>query len=181
MAVTVPISISIDDFKFYLGIDKEFDSRYLEPLIIQAEDIAGQTILGTDLMVKLRNDYNSNSLSGVYQEIYNSDKASVMKMVIYQAYVIGLPRMLYRIGAATISKGDTDEISSIEMDELARLQRSAEGSRAFYENQVKNYIQNNWSSFPELSANTPDYVKPNTAESDTSQGTTYTTNNKYEI
>lgn len=181
MAVTIPLLIDIDKFKFFLGISESFDSRYLEPIIIQATDLSAQNILGTELMVKLRSDFNEDTLAGVYQELYDSDKASVMKMVIYQAYVIGLPRMLYKIGAETISKGETDEVTSIEMDELARLQRSAEGSRAFYENQVKNYLLNNWASFPELRENAPDYVKPDTSPSDTSQGTTYTSNNRYQI
>lgn len=181
MAVTIPLLIDIDKFKFYLGISESFDSRYLEPIIIQATDLVAQNVLGTALMVKLRTDFNADTLAGYYDEIYNSDKASVMKMVIYQAYVLGLPRMLYKIGAETIGKGETDEVSSIDTDELARLQRDADASKAFYENQVKDYIVNNWSEFPELSDTTLDYIQPNTAESDTSQGTTYSYNNKYEL
>ena len=108
MAVTIPLLIGLDDLKFYLGITENFDSRLLEPLVIQSTDLSAQNVLGTALMIKLRNDYNSNTLAGYYQELYDSDKASVMKMIIWQTYVMALPRMLYKIGAETISIGDTD-------------------------------------------------------------------------
>ena len=178
---TVPLIIGIDDLKFYLGISRSFDARLLEPLIIQSTDLASQNVLGTALMVKLRTDYNTNSLTGIYQELYDSDKASVMKMVIFQTYVMALPRMLYKIGAETISVGDTDEVTSIGSDELGKMQREAEASKAFYENQVKDYLTKNYSSFVELSDSTPEYIKPNTRESFTGLGTTYSIDKKYDI
>lgn len=181
MAVTVPLIIGIDKLRFYLGISENFDARLLEPLIIQSTDLAAQNVLGTALMVKLRNDYNNDTLSGLYQELYESDKASVMKMIIWQTYVAALPRMLYKIGAETISVGDTDEVTSIGPDELAQMQRQAEASRAFYENQVKDYLTKNYSSFPELVDNTPEYIRPNTRESFTGLGTSYSINKTYDI
>lgn len=176
-----PLIIGIDRFKFFTGISQEFDAKYIEPLIIQATDLVCQNVLGTALTVKLRTEYNANTLSGIYEEIYNSDKASVEKMVIYQTLILGLPRMLYKIGAETISVGDTEEINSIGTDELALLQRQASASKVFYENQVIDYIRNNYSNFPELVEDTPDYVQPNLKERDTSQGTTYSVNRVYEI
>ena len=173
--------IGIDRFKFFTGVSQSFDAKYIEPLIIQATDLAAQNVLGTALMVKLRTDYNEGTLTGVYQELYNSDKASVEKMVIYQALILGLPRMLYKIGAETISTGDTDEVSSIGTDELSLLQRQASASKAFYENQVIDYLRNNKESFPELENNEPDYFKANLTDRDTSQGTTYSINRFYEI
>jgi hypothetical protein len=181
MAVTIPLLIGLDDLKFYLGITENFDSRLLEPLVIQSTDLAAQNVLGTALMIKLRNDYNSNTLTGLYQELYNSDKASVMKMIIWQTYVMALPRMLYKIGAETISIGDTDEVTSIGSDELGNMQRQAEASKVFYENQVKQYLTSNFQNIPELSVNTPEYIRSNRTESYSSQGTTYSINKRYEL
>ena len=181
MAVTIPLLIGLDDLKFYLGITENFDSRLLEPLVIQSTDLAAQNVLGTALMIKLRNDYNSNTLTGLYQELYNSDKASVMKMIIWQTYVMALPRMLYKIGAETISIGDTDEVTSIGSDELGNMQRQAEASKVFYENQVKQYLTSNFQNIPELSVNTPEYIRSNRTESYSSQGTTHSINKRYEL
>ena len=173
--------IGVDRFKYFTGVSKGFDSKFLAPLIIQATDLISQNILGTALMIKLRTDYNELTLTGAYQELYNSDKASVEKMVIYQALILGLPRMLYKIGAETISTGDTEEVSSIGTDELSLLQRQASASKVFYENQVIDYLRNNRASLPELDNNTPDYLRANLTERDTSQGTTYSINRVYEI
>tara|TARA_R110001606_G_scaffold346299_1_gene495250 strand:- start:389 stop:934 length:546 start_codon:yes stop_codon:yes gene_type:complete len=181
MATTKPLIIGIDDLRFYLAISENFDARLLEPLIIQSTDLVAQGVLGTALTVKLRTDYNNETLAGFYDELYDSDKASVMKMVIWQTYVLALPRMLYKIGAETISVGDTDEVTSIGSDELAQMQRQAEASRAFYENQVKQYLISNNINFPELSNDTPEYIRPNTRESFTGLGTTFSINKNYEI
>jgi hypothetical protein len=181
MAVTIPLLIGLDDLKFYLGITENFDSRLLEPLVIQSTDLAAQNVLGTSLMIKLRNDYNSNTLAGYYQELYDSDKASVMKMIVWQTYVMALPRMLYKIGAETISIGDTDEVTSIGSDELGNMQRQATASKVFYENQVKNYLTQNFQNIPELAVNTPEYIRSNRTESYSSQGTTYSINKRYNI
>ena len=173
--------IGVDRFKYFTGVSEKFDAKYIAPLIIQATDLAAQNVLGTALTIKLRTDYNEGTLAGVYQELYNSDKASVEKMVIYQALILGLPRMLYKIGAETISAGDTEEVASIGTDELSLLQRQASASKTFYENQVIEYLQNNRNSFPELEDSEPDYLKANLTERDTSQGTTYSINRLYEI
>ena len=177
MATTKPLIIGIDDLRFYLAISENFDARLLEPLIIQSTDLVAQGVLGTALTVKLRTDYNNETLAGFYDELYDSDKASVMKMVIWQTYVLALPRMLYK----TISVGDTDEVTSIGSDELAQMQRQAEASRAFYENQVKQYLISNNINFPELSNDTPEYIRPNTRESFTGLGTTFSINKNYQI
>tara|TARA_R110000851_G_scaffold28683_1_gene79616 strand:+ start:7828 stop:8373 length:546 start_codon:yes stop_codon:yes gene_type:complete len=181
MAITIPLIIGLDDLRFYLGITENFDSRLLEPLVIQSTDLAAQNVLGTALMIKLRNDYNQGTLSSYYQELYNSDKASVMKMVIWQTYVMALPRMLYKVGAETISIGDTDEVTSIGSEELGNMQRQATASKVFYENQVKQYLTQNFQNIPELSVNTPEYIRSNRTESYSSQGTTYSINKRYEL
>ena len=61
------------------------------------------------------------------------------------------------------------------------MQRQATASKVFYENQVKNYLTQNYGNFPELAENTPEYIRSNRTESYSSQGTTFTTNKRYEI
>jgi hypothetical protein len=102
-------------------------------------------------------------------------------MIIWQTYVMALPRLLYKIGAATISVGDTDEVTSVDSDTLSGMQRTAEASMVFYENQVKTYLHNNYPDFPELIDSTPSYVPVNVETVYTSQGTTYSVNKFYEI
>ena len=181
MAIDIPLLIGVDEFKFYTATSESFTAEIITPAIIQSTDLAAQNVLGTALMVKLKSDYNGGTLAAKYQELYDSDKASVLKMVIWQTFVMALPRLLYKIGAATISVGDTDEVSSIDDTQLASMQRTAESSMVFYENQVKQYLTTNYSSFAELVDSTPNYIPADTKAVYTSQGTTYSVNKVYEI
>jgi hypothetical protein len=181
MAITKDLLIGIDEFRYYTGMSKSLTAELLTPLIIQATDLASQNVLGTALMIKLRTDYNASSLANKYLTLYDSDESSVLKMIIWQTYVMALPRLLYKIGAATISVGDTDEVTSVDSDTLSGMQRTAEASMVFYENQVKTYLHNNYPDFPELIDSTPSYVPVNVETVYTSQGTTYSVNKFYEI
>jgi hypothetical protein len=171
--------ISIDDLKTVCGISDAFDANYLEPMIVQSIDLATQSVLGTALTVKLRTDYNNGGIGGIYATLWNSDESSVKKMICWQTYQLSLPRMLYKIGAETISSGDTDEVTSITQDELGLLIRQADSTRVQYENRVKEFLTNNYSSIPELATSTLGYLRPNTEEVNTSMGLSFGTNNTF--
>ena len=176
MAITEQLIIDIDQFKYYTGISNAFDANYLAPFIIQATDLASQNVLGTALMIKLRDDFNADALTGAYETLYNSDEASVVKMVCWQAAILGLNSMIFKIGAETISLGDTSEVESIGTEELGMMKRNWSSSKVFYENRVKAYLTNNRSDFAELADTNIDYLQANTVSGDTSQGTTYSGN-----
>ena len=168
--------ISIDKLRYYANIADTTDANFLAPLIIQATDTIGEQTLGTALVNKLITDYNNDSLSGIYETIY----PMVEKMIVWQSYSLGLPRMLYRIGNGQITKGTSSGNSNpIDTTDLANLQRGASATVATYENKVKTFLQYNYNSIPELKIDTPTFIKANLKESDTSQGTTYTPNILY--
>lgn len=163
--------ISVDDLRDYTAMSDNFDSEILTACIIRATDLNCQEVLGTALTDKLITDYNANTLTGVYDELYDSSKASVKKMVIWQAYVYGLSRFAFRIQNSGISRSggnlDTDPITN---EDLAILQREARGALSKYENRVKTYLGQNYSDFTELQDNTPEYIKANLKESSTDYG-----------
>ena len=172
--------ISVDDFKNICGIDKAFDANYLEPMIVQATDTVTENILGTALTIKIRTDYNSDSLTGLYATLWDSDQCSLKKLLAWQTLQLCLPRMLYKIGAETISTGDTELVASISSDELGLLNRNADSTRVLYENRVKKFLEQNQASIPELQDTTPEYLKPNLEKSDTSLGMSFGVDNRYQ-
>ena len=169
--VNLSLIISIDDFRGYTAISDNFDSNTLAAIIVRATDLNCQEILGTALTDKLILEYNAGTLAGAYDELYDSSKSSVKKMVIWQAYVHGLSRFAYKIQNNGISKtgGDIDA-EALQPDELGRLQREAQGTLTLYENRVKNYISNNFSDFPELLDTTPEFLKVDLQKSKTDYG-----------
>jgi hypothetical protein len=163
--------VSIDDFRGFTAISDNFDSSILASIIIRATDLNCQEVLGTALTEKLTTDFNADTLAGDYLELYDSAKASVKKMVIWQAYVYGLPRFAFKIQNNGISKtgGDLDT-NSIDNSDLGILQREARGVLANYENRVKNYLSQNYSNFPELQDSTPEYLRSDLTKSNTDYG-----------
>jgi hypothetical protein len=172
--INEPLIISVDDIRSYTAISDNFDSQILAACIKRAQDLNCRNILGTALTNKLVTDYNSDSLTGIYETLYDSSEASVRLMVVWQAYVYGLPRMAFKIQNSGISKtgGDIDA-TVITNEELGILQREAKGALTAYENNVKRFIQLNYSDIPELSDSTPEYIKPNTDKSTSDFGMSY--------
>lgn len=163
--------ISINDLRSYTAISDNFDAQILASVIIRATDLNCQQTLGTALTDKLIADYNAGTLAGAYDELYDSSKASVKKMVIWQAYVYGLSRMMFKVQNSGISKTGGDlQADPITLEELGAMKREASAALALYENRVKAYLSQNRSSFPELQDNTPEYLRANTEESKTDYG-----------
>lgn len=163
--------ISVDDLRGLTAISDNFDISILTSVIIRATDLNCQEILGTALTEKLITDFNADTLAGDYLELYDSAKSSVKKMVVWQAYVYGLPRFAFKIQNNGISKTGGDiEADSIDNTELGILQREAKGALTLYENRVKNYLSQNYSKFTELQDNTPEYLRSDLTKSKTDYG-----------
>jgi len=175
MAVTEDLIIGVDRFRYFCSINDSNDAEFLAPYILQATDTIAQNILGTALTEKIISDYNAGTLAGVYQELYSSSKSRLERMVCWQAYRLGLPTMAIKINNNSVTRHVGDGESSSNSD-LAMLIRNADATLVTYENQVKKYLSENQSSFPELADTTPEFLKSNLTTSDTSQGTTYTPN-----
>ena len=165
------LPISIDDLREVCGISDSYDSNYLEPMIVQAIDLATENLIGTALLIKITTDYNTeNGLQGVYSTIWDSNFCSLKKVICWQTYQLALPRMFIKIGAEGISYGDTTEVNMIDSSDMGMLIRQADASRVMYENRLKKYLMDNRSLITELDDTTLDYLRPNTTQSDTSMG-----------
>lgn len=162
--------ISVDDLRYYCAIGDAFDAKWLTPWILQATELTAQKILGTALMDKLIEDYNASNLSGKYQELYHSNKSSVKLMVCWQALRLALPRMALSINNGSITRNGTTNGESASNEDIAMLHRNADATLTMYENKVKDYLIQNNASFPELKDNTPEFIKPNLQESNSTQG-----------
>lgn len=165
--------ISVDDIREVCGLSNNFDPDYLTAFIDQSTDLAGQNVLGTALLVKIKTDYNNGGLTGLYSTLWNSDTCSVKKMICWQTYQLCLPRMLYKIGAATITSNESENLDSIGQDELGVMIRQADATRVTYENRVKDFLRENYTSIPELADSNPNYKPADLIQGDTSMGLSF--------
>lgn len=173
--------ISIDDFQSIVGLSNTFDEDYIEPMISQATDITTERILGTALTEKIKTDYNSESLTGLYGELYDSPKCSLKKMICWETYVLCLPRMAIQIqnGGVVRASGSNSQEAASNAD-LTMLMERGSSSVVFHENRVKKFLSTNYNDIPELKDDTPDYLKPNTEESDNTKGLGFSPNFKFD-
>lgn len=171
--------ISVDDVREVCALSDSVDSDYLTSFIDSATRLAGQNVLGTALMIKLIEDYNNGALTGIYETLYDSYESSVRRMICWQTYQLALPTLQYKIGAAGITVGDTEDRTLADSSELALLIRNSDAERVNYENQVKSFLSQNYYSIPELTDSTPNYKPANTTPNDTSMGLSFGTNNLY--
>lgn len=171
--------IGIDDFRELTGMGDAVSDKRITAMIVSATDTYCQRILGTALTQKLISDYNDDDLADEYLELWDSAKASVKKMVIWQAYVHNLTSLVWTAGNGKFVKGSTEDGESAEASDIAMLRREKAAMLTDYENRVKTYLSENQSDFPELTDTTPEYLQENTAHSGTSQGTDYLPTLKY--
>lgn len=177
-----PLIISVDKFKAYASISGDFDDNVLSASIISATDLHCQEILGTALTEKLITDFNADSLTGLYQELYSSTKASVEKMVVWQTFVNDIPKFAYKVQNNGIGKSGGDlegSVEPIDKGDLAILQNSSKGKMLRYENQVKNFLIENYNDIPELSDTTPEFLKPHLTKKVNDNGISSTPNRVY--
>lgn len=167
--------ISIDRFRELTGVSDTMDENFIAPQIEVATDVLSAEVLGTALTNKLISDYNSDSLTGLYETIY----AYVEKMVTFQAYKFGLVEWLIQVSNGKISKGSTLDSTPVEMSDIGTLQRAQDAKIVRYTNQVKAFLTENYADIPELQIDTVPYLRPDTKEVNTAQGLTATPNIKY--
>ena len=161
--------IGVDALRELKGISNTTDSDFLFPMIVQAQDLQCQRILGTALTVKLITDFNAETLTGVYDELYNSSKASVKKMVAAQAFYHNIDRLWLRVGNGSISKGN-EGIITASKDEIAEFKESEKALMIGYENRVKTFLTENYALLPELADTTPEFLQENTVPSNNASG-----------
>jgi len=67
----IKLLISIDDIARLSGFDGNIDNDSISPFIFMAQNSEIKRILGTELYNKIVNDYENETLTGSYLEIYN--------------------------------------------------------------------------------------------------------------
>ena len=120
--------IGIDRFKELTGVTDTMDEDFISPQIVVATDVLAAEVMGTALTNKLIEDYNDDTLTGLYLEIY----PYVEKMVAFQSYKFGLLEWLIQVSNGKITKGSTSDSTPIELSELAALERRQDSKIVTY-------------------------------------------------
>ena len=102
--------------------------------------------LGFDLYSKLMNDLLSGGSTGKYLELMNN---YVMPAQAEWTVFLALPFIWARISNKSLVKKDSDNSTPTTKEELIYVRELTKESAEYYTEQVRKFILNNQSSFPE--------------------------------
>jgi hypothetical protein len=113
--------------------------RYLQA-IKACQNLLIKPLLGTDLYNKIVADYETNSLSGLYLEMFND---YITEMIIHGSAEIYLSQGAYMITNNGITKGKTDSSESVSKEEVDYLVQASRKLYNLYQEQFLSWIKLN--------------------------------------
>lgn len=149
--------ISEQKLKDSTAINGNVDADYILPYIITAQKKHIETILGTDLFVKLQNDISGSTLTGAYQTLIDS---YISDALAHWSFYECLPFLTYKIQNNSVVSKSSDNSQSIDRSEQQYLREEVRNTAEFYTSRIIDYIKNNSSSFPEYSTNSGADISP---------------------
>lgn len=136
--------LKANDIARYTNISGNIDTDRLTPHILNAQRTQIKRILGTELYNKILSDFENNSLSGKYEEIY--EDFVVDMLVNYAAYFIVLFNGL-RVENAGNLYNQPDNASSAEIEDSEKVANRYKQIAASVELEFTKWIKQN--SIPE--------------------------------
>lgn len=121
--------------------------RYLQA-IKACQNLLIKPILGTALYNKIVADYETNSLSGLYLEMFDD---YIKEMIIHGSAEIYISQGAYMISNNGITKTKTESSETISKEEVDYLVQASRKLYTLYEEQFLNWIKVN---------TIPEYDKP---------------------
>lgn len=113
--------------------------RYLQA-IKACQNLLIKPVLGNDLYNKIVSDYESNTLTGLYLEMFDD---YIKEMIIHGSAEIYITQGAYMVSNNGITKTKTDSSETVSKEELDYLVESSRKLYRLYEEQFYNWIKNN--------------------------------------
>jgi len=115
----IKLLISIDDIARLSGFDGNIDNDTINPFIFMAQNSDIKRILGTELYNKIVNDYENETLTGSYLEIYNEFVATILAYYTCSYYLqLGVPKVSQN-GVYLVTPEKTEQIFDDKTQKMA--------------------------------------------------------------
>ena len=142
--------IDEDYIKKYSTINASVEAAYLYPIVLIAQDLRIEQVIGTDLMKKVKDDVAAGTLSGDYVTLVDDYiKPALLWWTLFEA-TLDLYVKVDNGGFVLRTSEDANPITGAEYDKIySRYKQRAE----HYTEVLNNYICENQTSFPEYTTN----------------------------
>jgi len=115
----IKLLISIDDIARLSGFDGNIDNDTINPFIFMAQNSDIKRVLGTELYNKIVNDYENETLTGSYLEIYNEFVATILAYYTCSYYLqLGVPKVSQN-GVYLVTPEKTEQIFDDKTQKMA--------------------------------------------------------------
>jgi len=115
----IKLLISIDDIARLSGFDGNIDNDSISPFIFMAQNSEIKRVLGTELYNKIVNDYENETLTGSYLEIYNEFVATILAYYTCSFYLqLGVAKVSQN-GVYLVTPEKTEQIFDDKTQKMA--------------------------------------------------------------
>ena len=149
MATT--ILLNADEITKYTIIGCNVDIDKILPSIKTCQDIKIKKLLGVNLYNKICADFNTDTLTGLYLELYDD---YVKSLVIHGSTAIFLQSGAYLVTDNGITKGKSETAEAVTKSEVDFLVQSSRQLYEDYKQEFLEWIKINGGDIPEYITNT---------------------------
>lgn len=151
--------ISRTDVVKFTAMNGNVDTDKFIQFIKIAQDVHIQTILGTDLLNKIKADIIATTLVNPYLALLTD---YVKPMLIHYAMVEYLPFAAYTIANKGVYKHNSENSTSVDKDEVDFLVEKERQIAQHYAQRFVDFMSFNNASFPEYNSNSNGDMYPRT-------------------
>lgn len=151
--------ISRTDVVKFTAVNGNVDTDKFIQFVKIAQDVHVQSILGTDLLNKIKADIVANTLSGNYLSLLAN---YVKPILIHWAMVEYLPFAAYTIANKGVYKHESENAATVDKNEVDFLVEKERQIAQHYTQRFVDYMSFNNNLFPEYNSNSNGNMYPRT-------------------
>lgn len=151
--------ITRTDIVKFTAVNGNVDTDKFIQFVKIAQDVHVQSILGTDLLNKIKADIVANTLSGNYLSLLTN---YVKPLLIHWAMVEYLPFAAYTIANKGVYKHESENATTVDKVEVDFLVEKQRQIAQHYTQRFVDYMSFNMNLFPEYNSNSNGDMYPRT-------------------
>jgi len=158
MAIEAQVLLVTAEYvKKYTHLNDAVDQNLIHPSIYAAQDMYIESVIGTDLIVKIKEDTADSSISGNYETL--RDKY-IRPALAWWVMVDLLPHLAYKMDNGNLVQRTSEDTSPIDDARMKDLKDQAINKARHYTQRLSDYLCAKSSLFPEFSSNTEEKISP---------------------
>jgi len=133
------------------AINGSVDDNLILPSIRLAQDKYVAPYLGDDLMNRLKDDVENNTLAGNYQTLMDD---YVLPCVVWWTMYEMIGDLAYKVDNGSIVQRVSEDTQPVDSTIIEQMRKKNQSNAEYYTGRLRDYLCHNSSLFPEYSSNT---------------------------